>query len=38
MNGTAQAFAIGTLLGIALFFVMAYFGLIDKLLGWFEKR
>ena len=38
MNATAQAFAIGTIGGIILFFVMARLGLIDKFLYWIEKR
>jgi hypothetical protein len=38
MNGMAQAFGIGTMIGIGLFFVLAYYGLIDKLLYWIEKR
>ncbi len=38
MNGLAQSFGIGTLIGIMLFFVLAKFGYIDKLLHWIEKR
>lgn len=37
MNATAQAFGIGTLLGIALFFVLARFGVIDRLLHWLDR-
>jgi len=40
MSPIAQAFGIGILLGIVLFFILAGFGLIDKLLvkidGWFK--
>jgi len=32
MSGTAEAFGIGTLIGIVAFFVLARFGVIDKLL------
>lgn len=38
MNGMAQAFAIGIIGGISLFFVLAYYGVIDKLLHWIDKR
>jgi hypothetical protein len=38
MNGLAQAFGIGTIGGIILFFVLARMGLIDKFLMWIEKR
>jgi len=38
MNGMAQAFGIGTIIGISLFFVLAYYGLIDKLILWIEKK
>ncbi|BCK87095.1 hypothetical protein MIZ01_0865 [Sideroxyarcus emersonii] len=37
MNPMAQAFGIGTLLGIALFFILARFGLIDRLLASMER-
>jgi hypothetical protein len=33
MNETAMALGIGTLLGIVLFFVLAHFGYIEKLLA-----
>lgn len=42
MSQTAQALGIGTIIGIIIFFVMAAFGLIDKLIasieGWFEQK
>ena len=37
MSGMAQAFGIGTLIGIVLFFVLARFGVIDKLLMSIER-
>lgn len=37
MSQTAQALGIGTIIGIVLFFVMAAFGLIDKLIISMEK-
>lgn len=37
MNAMAQAFGIGTILGIVLFFVLARFGVIDKLLVSIER-
>jgi len=38
MNATAQAFAIGILGGIIIFFVLAYFGWIDKFIRWVDKH
>lgn len=38
MNAMAQAFGIGTLLGIVLFFVLARYGLIDKLIDSLDKK
>jgi hypothetical protein len=38
MSALPQAFGIGTLVGIVLFFVLAKFGYIDKLINWIEKR
>jgi len=38
MNATAQAFGIGTLIGIVLFFILARLGMIDKFLWWLEKK
>lgn len=38
MHGLAIAFGIGIVAGIALFFVFAYFGYIDKLLNWVDKK
>lgn len=42
MNETAQALGIGTLIGIVLFFVLAGFGVIDKLIAsvenWFQPK
>lgn len=42
MSQTAMALGIGTILGLVLFFVLAAFGLIDKLIasidGWFEQK
>lgn len=32
MNPVAQAFATGIILGLLLFFVLAYLGLIDRLI------
>jgi hypothetical protein len=37
MSGMAQAFGIGTLIGIVLFFVLAHFGVIDRLLTSIER-
>lgn len=37
MNQTAQALGIGTIIGIILFFVLAAFGLIDKLIASMER-
>ena len=37
MSGMAQAFGIGTIIGIILFFVLARFGLIDRLLISIER-
>jgi hypothetical protein len=38
MNGLPQAFGIGTLAGIILFFVLAKLGYIDRFLNWIERR
>ncbi len=38
MSATAQAFGIGMVLGIVLFFVMVWLGWIDKFLHSIEKR
>lgn len=37
MNPTAQAFGIGIILGVILFFILARAGLIDKLLASMNK-
>ncbi|ADE12105.1 hypothetical protein [Sideroxydans lithotrophicus] len=37
MNATAQAFGIGIILGIIVFFILAKFGVIDKLLVSMDK-
>jgi predicted RND superfamily exporter protein len=37
MSPIAQAFGIGMILGIILFFVLAGFGLIDKLIASIDK-
>jgi predicted RND superfamily exporter protein len=37
MNPVAQAFGIGIILGIILFFILARVGLIDKLLVSIDK-
>jgi hypothetical protein len=38
MNPVAEAFAIGTIIGIVLFFVFVYIGWIDKLIKSIDKR
>ena len=38
MSATAQAFGIGMILGIVMFFVMVWLGWIDKLLHSIERR
>lgn len=37
MNPIAQAFGIGIILGLAVFFALAHFGYIDKLLASMDK-
>jgi len=37
MNPTAEAFGIGIILGLAAFFALAYFGVIDKILASMNK-
>jgi hypothetical protein len=37
MNATAQAFGIGIILGIIAFFILAKFGVIDKMLASMDK-
>jgi ABC-type nitrate/sulfonate/bicarbonate transport system permease component len=38
MNTIAEAFGIGTIIGIVLFFVMVRLGWIDKLIDSIDKR
>jgi hypothetical protein len=38
MNPIAEAFGIGIIIGIVLFFVSVYFGWIDKLINAIDKR
>jgi hypothetical protein len=38
MNPVAEAFAIGTIICILLFFVFVYIGWIDKLIKSIDKR
>jgi hypothetical protein len=38
MTGLAQALGAGVIVGIILFFILAYFGWIDKLIRWIDKR
>jgi hypothetical protein len=38
MSALPQAFGIGTIAGIVLFFVLAKFGYIDKLIHWIDRR
>ena len=38
MNPIAEAFGIGTIIGIILFFVMVRLGWIDKLIRSIDKR
>jgi len=38
MNTIAEAFGIGAIIGIILFFLFVYLGWIDKLIQSIEKR
>jgi hypothetical protein len=38
MNPIAEAFGIGTIIGIVMFFVFVYIGWIDKLINSINKR
>jgi hypothetical protein len=38
MSGIAQSFGMGTIIGIVLFFVLARYGMIDKLIHWIDRR
>ena len=38
MGYLAKIFGIGMLLGIALFFALAYFGWVDKFIARMDKR
>jgi hypothetical protein len=38
MNSTAEAFAIGIIIGIIMFIVLAHIGWIDKLIESIDRR